>query len=79
MVIKIHAAAMSARSVVISPTPKHAKMKARSAYIPSTAESIEPSFPRSAFPEPHTETKVVEAVHMRLAQMEMVTQRCKHA
>ena len=35
--------------------------------------------PRSALPEPQTETKVVDAVHIRLAQMEMVTKRCKHA
>ena len=54
-------------------------MNARSSFIPSTALSIEPSLPRSALPEPQTETKVVEAVHIRLAQIEMVTKRCKQA
>ena len=74
-VIKIQAADMSAMSVVMRPIPKHPKMKLRSACIPSTALSIDPSLPRKAFPEPHTDTKVVEAVHNRLAQMEMVTKR----
>ena len=108
-VIRIHAADMSASSVVISPTPdhrsrtvaltisdaahrlgawagppassapKHVNMNARSSFIPSTALSIEPSLPRRALPEPQTETKVVEAVHIRLAQIEMVTKRCKQA
>lgn len=35
--------------------------------------------PRRALPLPQTETKVVEAVHIKFAQMEMVTNRCKHA
>ena len=35
--------------------------------------------PRSALPEPHTDTKVVDAVHIRLAQIEIVTKRCRHA
>ena len=30
-------------------------------------------------PEPQTDTKVVEAVHMRFAQIETVTKRCRHA
>jgi hypothetical protein len=47
--------------------------------MPSTALSIDPSLPRSALPEPHTETKVVEAVHIRFAQIETVTNRCKSA
>lgn len=37
------------------------------------------TLPRRALPLPQTETKVVEAVHMRFAQIEMVTNRCKHA
>ena len=61
------------------PTPKQRKISHRSLFIPSTTLPIEPSLPRSALPEPHTDTKVVDAVHIRLAQMEMVTQRCKHA
>lgn len=62
-----------------SPTPKQVKMNPRSASMPSTALSIDPSLPRSALPEPHTETKVVEAVHIRFAQIETVTNRCKSA
>lgn len=37
------------------------------------------TLPRRAFPLPQTETKVVDAVHMRFAQIEIVTNRCKHA
>ena len=78
-VIRIHAALIKARRVVIRPTPKHAKMNARSSCMPSTAASIDPSLPRSALPEPHTETNVVDAVHSRFEQMEMVTHKCRHA
>lgn len=62
-----------------APTPKQVNIKPRSASMPSTALSIDPSLPRSALPDPHTETNVVEAVHIRLAQIEMVTNRCRHA
>ena len=37
------------------------------------------TLPRRALPLPQTETKVVDAVHMRFAQIEIVTNRCKHA
>jgi len=37
------------------------------------------TLPRRALPLPQTETNVVDAVHMRFAQIEMVTNRCKHA
>jgi len=53
-----------------------AKISVRSAFMPSTAMSIEPSLPRSALPLPHTETKVTVATQTRLAQMEMVTKVC---
>ena len=78
-VIRIQAADMRAIRVVINPTPKHVKMKARSACIPSTAISIEPSLPRKAFPLPQTETNVVDAVHIRFAQIEIVTNKCRQA
>ena len=78
-VIRIHAADIKAISVVISPTPKQLNMNPRSACIPSTAWSIEPSLPRRALPEPQTDTNVVVAVHSKLAQMETVTNRCRHA
>ena len=37
------------------------------------------TLPRRALPLPQTETNVVDAVHMRFAQIEIVTNRCKHA
>ena len=75
MVMRIHAALIRASSVVISPTPKHVKMNARSSCIPSTAWSIEPSRPRSALPLPQTETKVIIETTKMLAQMQMVENR----
>ena len=78
-VIRIHDALMRASRVVMRPTPKHEKMKARSSCMPSTASSMLPSLPRSALPLPQTDTNVVDAVHMRFAQIEMVTMRCSMA
>ena len=52
---------------------------ARGRGVGAERRAIEPSLPRSALPEPHTDTKVVDAVHIRLAQIEIVTKRCRHA
>ena len=51
-----HATAARSES---SPTPKARKMSQRSLFIPSTTLLIEPSFPRSALPLPHTLTNVI--------------------
>ena len=54
-------------------------MNVRSAFISSTAKSIEPSCPRSALPLPQTVTKVTIATVMKLMQMEVVTKKCSMA
>ena len=43
--------------------------------MPSTTLPIEPSLPRSALPEPHTETKVITLTVKTFAQMQMVEKR----
>ena len=43
----------------MSPMPNVMKMSHRSLFIPSTTLAIEPSRPRSAFPEPQTDTNVM--------------------
>ena len=57
------------------PTPKQRKISHRSLFMPSTTLPIEPSLPRSALPEPHTETKVITLTVKTLAQMQMVEKR----
>ena len=68
-----HAAEKRQPSVASTPIAKHEKMSVRSAFIPSTAVSIAPSRPRSAFPVPHTDTNVTIATQTKLEQMERVT------
>ena len=77
--ISTHPAAKRQPSVASTPTANAVKMNERSAFIPSTATSIEPSRPRSALPLPHTVTNVTIATHRKLEQIDIVMKKCSIA
>ena len=74
--IRSHVEQATEVSCARSPTPKTLKMSSRSLFMPSTTFDIEPSLPRSALPEPHTETKVMMETANMLQQMLIVEKIC---
>eukprot|EP00240_Pyramimonas_obovata_P011316 CAMPEP_0118925792 /NCGR_PEP_ID=MMETSP1169-20130426/3616_1 /TAXON_ID=36882 /ORGANISM="Pyramimonas obovata, Strain CCMP722" /LENGTH=123 /DNA_ID=CAMNT_0006867185 /DNA_START=752 /DNA_END=1123 /DNA_ORIENTATION=- len=81
--ITIMDANIAALCTATTPTAKRLKMRLRSMNMFSTAMSTEPSGPRSASEEPHTDTHVVEATHCRFAASDTMVdtkkQNCRKA